>query len=85
MRELSIIEIDEVNGAFLANIGAGIGGATIAMGSYSLYGAASGSLNFGGFAGAATMGFISGASFGNPVGVAVGAAAGGAVDEWIDS
>lgn len=85
MRALTVVEVDEVSGAFIANIGAGMGGATIAMGAYSLYGAMNGSLSFGGFAGAATAGFIGGAAFGNPVAASVGAAAGGAVDGWIDS
>lgn len=47
MRALTVVEVDEVSGAFLANIGAGMGGATIAMGAYSLYGAMNGSLSFG--------------------------------------
>lgn len=85
MRELTASEVEQVNGAILANIGAGIGGASIAMGGYALYGAANGSMDLGGFAGAATAGFIAGASFGNPIGVSAGMVAGGVVDRWIDS
>jgi hypothetical protein len=85
MRELTIREIEEVNGGFLANIGAGIAGATAGMAGYSMYGAMNGQMDLGGFAGAATAGFISGASFFNPVASVAGAAAGGAVDNWIDS
>ena len=54
-------------------------------GGYALYGAANGSMDLGGFAGAATAGFIAGASFGNPIGVTAGMVAGGVVDRWIDS
>ncbi len=85
MRELTAEETDLVSGAVLANLGAGIGGATIAMGGYALYGGASGSMDFGGFAGAATAGFIGGAAFGHPSAIAAGAMVGGIVDSWIDS
>ena len=85
MRELTAEETDLVGGAVMANIGAGIGGASIAMGGYALYGGANGSLDFGGFAGAATAGFIAGAAFGHPSAIAAGAVAGGVVDSWLDS
>jgi hypothetical protein len=85
MRELTESEIAQVNGASLAHLGAGIGGATVMMGSYSIYGGVKGELDFGGFAGAATAGFIAGAGMGHPSAVTAGAAAGGAVDGLIES
>ena len=85
IRELTAEETDLVSGAVMANIGAAIGGASIAMGGYALYGGANGSLDFGGFAGAATAGFIGGAAFGHPSAIAAGAMVGGVVDSWIDS
>ncbi len=85
MRELTAEETDLVSGAVLANLGAAIGGASIAMGGYALYGGANGSLDLGGFAGAATAGFIGGAAFGHPSAIAAGAVAGGVVDSWLDS
>lgn len=85
MRELTHQEVEQVQGSGLANLGAGLGGATIAMGSYSIYGGIEGELDFGGFAGAGTAGFIAGAGFGHPTAVTVGAAAGGAIDSLIDS
>lgn len=85
MRELTYKEIDEVNGGVLANLGAGIVGATGVMAAYSIYGAMNGQMSLGGFAGAATAGFISGAAFFNPAVTTMAAAAGGAVNNWTDS
>lgn len=85
MRELTYKEIDEVNGGVLANIGAGIVGATGGMAAYSMYGAMQGQMSLGGFAGAATTGFISGFSMFNPAVTSAAAAVGGAVHGWADS
>ncbi|WP_100658699.1 hypothetical protein [Alteromonas flava] len=82
---LSDDDLNKVNGAFLANIGMGIAGALGAMATYSIAGGVSGSMSLGGFAGSAVGGFIYGASGFNAVGGYAGAAANGAVKEWVES
>jgi hypothetical protein len=85
MRDLTYDEVVSVDGGYLANIGAGIGGATISMAGYAMYGVGTGYMDFGGFAGAGVTGFVVGATFNNPISYAPAAAAGGAVDGMIDS
>lgn len=79
MRELTINELEEVNGALLANIGMAIVGAAGAMASYAIGGAVSGKLSGSGFAGAATTGAVTGFGGFTPQAAYVGAAAGAAV------
>ena len=83
MRELTEVEIDEVNGAVLANLGMGIAGALSGMAAYSLAGGISGQMTGSGFAGAAVGGFIFGAGGFNHVSLTLGTAAGAGVERYL--
>ena len=85
MRELTYNEIEKVNGGILANLGLGIVGAAMQMGTYSFAGGASGNLSLGGFVGAATSGFVWGAGGMNHLSFTAGSAAGAFVSSHIDS
>lgn len=71
-------EIEQVSGAFLANIGMGVVGAAAWMGAYAMSGWSSG-LSGSGFLGAAAGGFVHGAGGFNAVSASAGAATSGAV------
>ena len=86
MQELTVNEIEEVNGAFLANLAMGVVGAAIGMGSYAIYGGFASignnnanNLNGAGFAAAAAGGFVKGAGGFNSVSATAGAIAAGSV------
>jgi hypothetical protein len=82
IRDLSIDEIEQINGAFLANLGMGIVGSAAGMATYAISGLTSGSLSGSGFAGAAAGGFVFGAGGFNSVSGYAGAAVGGAVSSY---
>lgn len=77
-------EVDEVNGAFLANIGMGVVGAAAWMGAYAMSGWSSG-LSGSGFLGAAAGGFVHGAGGFNAVSASAGAATAGTVVHFIST
>lgn len=85
MRELTEVEIEEVNGALLANLGMGIGGAMAAIGTYSITTGINGNMTGTGFVGAAVGGFIWGAGGFNHVSGTIGAATGAGVERWLSS
>ncbi len=64
----------------MAQIGMGIGGASMAMGAYALTGGVTGNSTGAGFAGAAVGGFVYGAGGFNSVSLYAGALAGGATE-----
>ena len=81
MQELTMNEIEQVNGAFLANVGMGIAGSAAGMGAYSLAGGISGNgLSGCGFVGAGIGGFIGG-FVGGGYGGALGGTVGGSFAE----
>ncbi|XOV89681.1 MAG: hypothetical protein ACFHX7_07300 [Pseudomonadota bacterium] len=81
MRELTLDELDEVGGGVLANIGMGIGGATLGMAGYAMSGGITGHLTGSGFVGAGVAGFITGAGGFSPAAGLAGAVIGGAAEE----
>lgn len=78
MKELDVLECEEVTGGFIVNLAMGIVGAKIGMASYALSSWSSG-LSGSGFAAAAAGGFVTGAGGFNPVSATAGAATAGAV------
>ena len=82
MRELTETEIEEVQGALLAQFGMGIAGAMTGMAAYSLAGGIKGEMTGAGFAGAAVGGFVFGAGGFNHLSFTAGTAAGAGTEAF---
>ena len=91
MQTLLEHEIEEVNGALLANLAMGVVGAAIGMGSYALYGGFSSignnrsdNLSGAGFVAAAAGGFVTGALGFNAASATAGTMAAGSIYGALD-